>query len=451
MTLQLHEYQHQIARFIVNRLNTSIGAGIFADLGTGKTAATLTALGAMFDCGMIRNCLVLAPLRVVYNTWPAEIEKWTPDLDYAIIHGGKKNLYKRARIELQTHDSIHQLINFPGRWDCVVVDESRNFHNWSTRRMKSLRKMLPSIAKRIILTGTPTPESFADLHAQAYILDNGEALGKNVTVFRAQFMDRGGWMGRQWKMRKNLEPEVMARIDPMLIRVSAADHLDMPDLIENDVWVTMPADVRAQYNELKRELFLKLDAGELLIGHAAALYTKLKQLCGGRVYFIDEDGERKSQEIHEYKIDALKEILYGLYEKPAIILYQFKNDRDRILSLVGKGARVIDGETSDADTIKIIKDWNRGKIKYLVSHPKCLGHGLNLQHGGSDMVWFGLTDSCDQYLQTRGRLWRQGQAQSVRVHRILMKGTVEELQLARVSGKIENQEHFLEALKNHAR
>lgn len=434
------------------------GAGLFADLGTGKTAMSITALSELFAEKFLKRCLVLGPLRVIHNVWPDELETWAPHLKYNILHGKTIPAW-RTQIELQSCDSVHKLVEHAGRWDMVIVDESRNFASWTSRRMKSLRKLLPSIPLRLCLTAAPTPETEADLHAQSFIMDDGEALGKNVTIFRAKYMERGGWMGRQFKLRSECKGTILDAIAPRVIRIDAKSNVDLPDLIENDVWVTLPSNCRSEYNRLKRELALELDRQDgpknIMVGQAGALYNKLKQYANGQVYCGagEPDDLRTSEIVHDEKINALTEMLEDLYERPAIILYQYVHDKTRILEKLGKsGVAVIDGNTSSAEGTKIIGQWNGRKIKYLVSHIRCLSHGLNLQKGGADMILYGLTDSCDSYIQARGRLHRPGQTEEqVRIHRILTRDTVEVLQLERLSGKIKGQEDFLDALKAHVR
>lgn len=465
MTLTLHKYQDGMVDFVVDRLFTRDlpGAGLFADLGTGKTAAILTATQMLFDFGAIRRALYVAPLRVCYNTYPEEIPKWTPRLTYTNLHDNNAALNRMrlgmpldTQIHLINPDSLFKLVEFAKFYDLIVVDESSGFKSWTSKgprgRMRALRQMLPTIPKRAIMTGTPTPESLTELHSQIYILDNGEALGKNVTVFRARFCQQGGWKGRKWMLRAGVENELMGLVSPLVIRVDAESNLDMPKLIEHDLWVSLPPEAAEQYTTLKRELALELEKGDLLIGHAAALYGKLKQLSGGGVYHTDaETDERTSTTIHNEKIAALSDIDSELCGKPAIVLYEFQHEVPRILSALSGKVRVIDGRTSAKESEKTIKQWNARDIRYLVSHPRCLSHGLNLQSGGSDMVFFGLPDSCETYIQARARLWRQGQKDGVRIHRILARDTVEELQADRLRGKIKGQEEFLAMLKKHAK
>lgn len=434
------------------------GAGLFADLGTGKTAMSITALSELFAEKFVKRVLILGPLRVIHNVWPDELQTWAPHLKYNILHG-KTIPSWRTQIELQSCDSVHKLVEHAGRWDMLIVDESRNFASWTSRRMKSLRKLLPSIPHRVILTAAPTPETEADLHAQSFIMDDGEALGKNVTIFRARYMERGGWQGRQFKLRPECKGAILEAIAPRVMRIDAKSNVGLPDLIENDIWTTLPANCRTEYNRLKRQLALELDRPDgpknVMVGQAGALYNKLKQYANGQIYCgSGEEGDPRTSEIvHDEKINALRELLADLYERPAITLYQYVHDKDRILKMLGtKGVAVIDGSTSAAEGTKIIEQWNARKIKYLVSHIRCLSHGLNLQKGGADMILYGLTDSCDSYIQARGRLHRPGQTEEqVRIHRILTRDTVEVLQLERLSGKIKGQEDFLDALKQHVR
>jgi superfamily II DNA or RNA helicase len=464
-------YQRQDAEDLFNMLTRpkekgNTAGGQFSSIGAGKTATTIMVMERMFREGFVKNVLILAPVRVVYNTWVDEIA-WVSEsigghkLRPTIIHGMKK-LGPKRQIELQSLDSVHKLFEeYTGRWDWIVVDESRNFADWMSRRTKSLRKLLKDCKYRTILTGTPTPEHYGELFPQMYILDNGESLGKTLNVFRGEFMERGGWMGRQWKFAKGREEEILGKVTKYVIRTDATTHPDFPKLVENNIWVDMPDEIKSDYNKLKRELELELsDEGNgpktVMAGHAAALYGKLKQYACGQVYVGRlEDGNRESVCVHTEKIKALKEILSELYGHGSIILYWCKHDKDRIVEELKRMKRkvaVIDGETSGKDSTKIIRMWNDRKIDNIVSHPKCMGEGLNMQRGGCHMIFYAIPDSNNMYLQTRGRVHRPGNLEGTAyIHRIAMKGTVEELQIDRLEGKIKGQDEFLLALKNHAR
>ena len=459
--LEFREYQKDGFEFIYDWMAQSkeiAGTGLFASVGAGKTAISIHAIERLLAEGISKHILILGPVRVIYDTWPKEFADWSPKLKYKIIHGQRKLDSQRAPIELQSIDSVHKLVEYAGRWDTLIVDESRNFAAWTRRRMKSLRKILPTIKRRCILTGTPTPESYTDLHGQMFITDDGEALGKTVTYFRTQFCERGGWMGRQWKFRKECEQAILGKVARRVMRIDATTHPDFPKLIENDIWVPMPANIKAEYNRLKRELAVELDREDgpinLMVGHAGALYQKLKQFACGQVYVgSEEEGTRGSEIVHGEKMGALDDLISELYEKPMIIIYQYKHDKDRIVAhLKGRKVGVIDSKTGAADATKIITKWNKRQLDFLVSHVKCLGEGLNLQFGGADMALYGLPDACNLYLQVRGRLWRPGQVEGeARIHRFMMRDTVEALQLDRLNGKIKGQDDFLDKLKKHVR
>jgi superfamily II DNA or RNA helicase len=443
-------------------------AGQFSSIGAGKTATTIMVMERMFREGHAKNALILAPVRVVYDTWMEEIP-WVSasigghKLRPTIIHG-MTTLGPKRQIELQSLDSVHKLFEeYTGRWDWIIVDESRNFADWSSRRMRSLRKLLKKCKYRTILTGTPTPEHYGELFSQMFILDKGELFGKSVTQFRKDYMD-GEWTGHRWKwtFRDAQKEEAMKKVTKYVIRTDATTHPDFPKLVENNVWVPMPDAIKADYEKLKRELVLALEGGETLIAnHAAGLYGKLKQYACGQVYVGSlEEGTRESVQVHAEKIKALKEILSELYGHGSIILYWCKHDKDRIvkelkaMKIDGRARKVavIDGETSGEESSKIIKLWNERKIDNIVSHPKCMGEGLNMQRGGCHMIFFAIPDSNNMYLQTRGRVHRPGNVEGTAyIHRIAMRDTVEEVQIDRLDGKIKNQDEFLNALKNHAR
>ncbi len=354
--LKLHDFQFEGIDFLVDRLTADKGGGLLADLGIGKTAIMLRAIEKLLSTGQIKRCLVLAPMRVIENTWPEQIVKWTPRLTHQSIHGFRYDLHKLPRrdIEFQSSDSVHKLVEYAGRWDLVIVDESHNFKAWTRRRMRSLRHILKETPRRIIATATPALVDLGDLHAQIYILDDGEALGKNVTVFRAVYMERHGYMNRQWRIKPGMQRQLLEKISHLVMRIDAATHLDMPKLIEHNIDVSMPDSIRAEYNTLKRKLYIELrdNPQPLLVGNAAALYTKLRQYACGQLYIptgevrITKSGKKikitESHIVHDAKISALKETVDSLCGKPAMILYQYTHDCARIVeALGGKRCRVL--------------------------------------------------------------------------------------------------------------
>ena len=337
------------------------------------------------------------------------------------------------------------------KWDTLIVDESHLFKTPGAERTKALKRILPLFRKRIILTGAPSPNSFLDLYTQVFILDGGNTLGRTVTAFRHEFCQRGGYMGYDWILRDRAGEEIKRRIKPLVFSLRADDHLQLPDKLINDVWVDLPLDAAKQYCRLERELFLALDNGsEVLADAQGHKYGLCRQLANGGVYESVEAEPvfRRSHHLHDEKITATARIVEELNGKPAIVVYQFNQDREWLKHRFG-GAPVIDGRTTGRDADRILAKWNRRELPVLLAHPGPIAHGLNLQAGGRDLIWFGLTDNPALYLQVNARLHRQGVTGTVRIHRVLARKTVDEAIVMRLDQKGEVQLELFEALNRY--
>ena len=424
------------------------GLGLFADPGLGKTLMTLMLLDQMRDLGPV---LLVAPLRPVYDVWPAEVEKHGFDFRVSIVHGPKKAkaLATPADIYVTNPESLKWLRDRPHPCRVLVVDESTLFKNWSAQRSKYLRKMLPRFLKRIELSGTPIPKGYDDLHSQIYILDDGERLGRTATWFRQEYCYQGGFSGREWKFRQDKAERLEAAIADTTLRLDMHDHLDLPPLVVNDVEVSLPAAVRDQYVQLETELFAELESGDTLVANSAgAKYTLCRQVANGGAYQTDEFGSRAAVYVHEAKLDALSDIVEGYAGKPVLCAYAYNHDRDRILGRY-PDAKVICRGVKPAGVSAILQAWSAGEVPLLLVQPQSLSHGVNMQEAGNDIVWFGLPDQLELYLQLNARLHRQGVKSTVRIHRLVARDTVDELVVARVDDKDKTQKSLLAALKEY--
>lgn len=462
--MQLHQYQRDAVDFVLDRLvvYAQKGAGLFLDPGLGKTATTLTAIDALQAMGEANAVLIVAPLRVVYNVWPKEIEQWKFNLTCSIVNGTPnqrvKALCQQADIYLTNPENLPWLFLQPRRpkFDLIVIDESTKFKNWTGKRTKALRKILPQIGKRIILTGTPSPNGLADLFSQIYILDDGEALGQTVTFFRNKYQRKGGYLGREWEMRDGANSGIEQSIGHLVYRLKAEDHLNLPPLIFNDVFVDLPSDIAKAYRQIEKELFAALQNGDTLTASSAgAKYALCKGIANGGAYQTDEEtNERRELYVHNAKIDAAEEIVEELSGKPVMIAYQCDHDLHRLQARFPK-APVIRGGLKQEDCQRILNDWNAGLLHVLLCQPQAMSHGLNMQAGGNDIIWLGLTDSLEVYDQLNRRLYRQGVQGTVRVHHILARKTVDQVMAKRLEDKDAQQTSLLDALneyrkENHA-
>ncbi len=476
----LHNYQTFAHDWMLNRLyvDDEQGAGLFLDPGLGKTRTTLTLLDNLFNLGAIKRALILAPLRPIYSVWPNEIKRWGFPLSHIILHNQHElAMSYDCKIELMNYEGLRKVWKLD-RWDIIVLDESTYVKTWEASRSKKklkkprtepsrnraqyIRKMLPKINKRIILTGTPAANSLSDLHSQMYVVDDGESLGRTVTQFRAAYCYQGGWQGKKWMIIHDRKNAIHEAIADRVLRMQAEDYLDMPKLVQNDIWVDLPAAAQKQYKSLKRELFAELSGGKVFAANASSAYIKCRQFSSGHIYSTDEEGQKipnpgtieefEYQVTHKEKIAALTELIEELAGKPLLVFYWFKNELAELKKHKQfKDAPCIRGGMKPEDTEKIIDAWNQDEHKIILCQWAAASHGLNMQEGScADIACLCLTDSAEGYEQAYRRIYRQGvKAAQIRIHRILARGTVDEVQLERLTGKFETQSAFLSALKRH--
>lgn len=459
------DYQRAAARFLVERKR----AALFLDPGLGKTAISLSALKALRLFGQSRKALVVAPLRVIYSVWPEEIKLWDQfrDLRVSIVHGCEKKRRKAlaadADLYLINPEGIVWLYKeierdrkkLPAGLDAIVVDESTRFKNHSAKCWRALRAILPLFDRRVILTGTPSANSLEDLYTQVFILDDGARLGKNISSFRARWFYRGGFRGREFIPFDHSRGQITESISDVVLRLDAKDWLDLPELVTNDIEVKLPEPVRKAYKRLERDLYFELDNAEATALSAGAKYNLCRQVANGGLYldeerFPGEVGVRRSETVHSEKIDALDSLVTELFGKPLLVVYQFKHDLKRLLEW--RPAPSISGDVGARESGRLVDQWNRGELPLLYCQPRSMSHGLNMQAGGNDICWLGLTDDLDVYLQTNARIYRSGvKGSQVRIHRILAKGTVDITIRRLLESKDGRQKSILDFLREDAK
>ena len=444
-----HAYQQYAIDFIKNHEE----AAVLLDMGLGKTVITLTAVAdLLWDSFSVSRVLVIAPLRVAGDTWPQEVKKWDHlrDLRISVAVGTETErrvaLQRSADIYVINRENITWLVEKSGVawcWDMVVVDELSSFKNPQAKRFKALMKIRGKIKRIVGLTGTPASNGLMDLFAEYRLLDKGQRLGRFITRYREEFFrpdKTNGLVVYSYKPLPFAEEEIYRRISDITISMKSVDYLPMPEKVMSEVTVYMDEREKREYERLKGDMVLELDGEEVTAANAAALCQKLSQMANGAVY--TDDG--KTQVFHSRKLDALEDMIEAANGKPVMVVYWFKSDLSRIEErLRGKGItfeRLDDSES--------IERWNRGEIPVLLLSPASAAHGLNLQSGGSHIIWFGLTWSLELYQQTNGRLWRQGQkAKTVVINHIITKGTIDERILAVLKKKDATQEELITAVK----
>lgn len=448
---QLHSYQERGVSHILDNPYCAL----FLDMGLGKTVTTLTAIKELLDNCIIGNALVIAPKKVTQVTWSDEIKNWAhlQGVTISVIDGNVKQrreaMRRKADIYAVSRDNIVWLVTEMGGvklpYDMVVIDELSSFKNHQSKRFRALRKVRKFIPRVVGLTGTPSPNGLIDLYAQMYLIDEGERLGKTITGYRDRFFrpdKRNGDIVYTYALKKpadETEKAISDLISDITISMTAEDYLKMPDKIMLYDYVDMSDRCLKDYENFVMEQVLELINSDepITAASAAALSNKLQQYANGAIY----DADRNVREIHEEKLEKLKELVEAANGSPVLVAYQYQHDLHRIMKALKEYNPV------KLEKPEQIADWNAGKIEVLVTHPASAGHGLNLQKGGNILVWFGNTWSLELYMQFNARLYRQGQSKPVYIHHIVTRGTIDEKIIKALSDKKETQDGLMQSIK----
>lgn len=437
-----HDYQKYAVEYIKSHPVTAL----FLDMGLGKTVTALTAIrDLMYDSFEVRRVLVVAPLRVARDTWPEEIRKWNhlKDLTCSVVVGTvterRRALQQEADIYIVNRENLAWLYqNSRLDFDMVVLDELSSFKNAQSKRFKAMKTMRPKVKRIVGLTGTPSGNGLMDLWAEFRLLDMGERLGKYISQYRSLYFKpdkRNGMVVFSYKPLPGAEEVIYHQIADITVSMKANDYLEMPKLVSVAKEVTLSEKEKKRYDELKKSLVLELPGGEVTAANAASLTMKLSQMANGAIYTDDKN----VVSIHDRKLDALEDLVESANGQPVLVAYWFKHDKDRIQKRM---------EARELKESQDFADWNARKIPVALIHPASAGHGLNLQQGGSILIWFGLTWSLELYQQTNARLWRQGQQScTVIIQHIVAKGTIDERILKVLEHKDGTQAALIDAVK----
>ena len=467
----LHEYQVRA----VEHIKAHPQSMLWLDMGLGKTIVTLTAIADMFDTGLTNGVLVVAPLRVVQSVWEHEAAKWahTGHLTFSLIHGPKATMERRLNsvrhIYLINYEALPWLVEtIKGRrlaraklprFDTVIFDEITRLK--STRdpkldekggmRGEAMLSIMDYIPRRIGLTGTPAPNGLIDLFGQYLMVDGGARLGRSEEGYKSRFFSGTGFGNYKSTPTKLGVEHINNLIAPITLQMKGEDYLELPDVIEDIISIDLPPRLRVQYDKLELELFAELDSGvKITAVNALALMSKSLQYCNGAIYLVP--GEKEWEQIHNLKLDALEEVYDSHGQQPLLVAYHYIHDKERIVTRFKKRGRVVvlDSSVKGPDVAKIIEEWNRGEIPFLVGHPQSIGHGLNLQFGSNHVVLFGLDYNLEYMLQFIGRLSRQGQpSDRVFVHKILCRDTLDMVVLDALAGKESTQDKLRHSVQNY--
>lgn len=428
-------------------------AALFMGCGLGKTAVVLHRLAELFNDGACRGALVVAPLRVASLTWPAEVAKWdsTRHLRVADLRT------KRGLDTLRRGAAELYLVNYEGLprvreelmtmrdatpYDTVVWDELTRAKNHNSVRVNGVRKWLRRYCRRHWgLTGTPAPNSLLELFAQVRLLDGGKRLGPEFSAHRDAFFQAEDYNQYSWVPMAGARERIYQQIGDLALVLRRSDWLHIPDIVQEDVELTLPAEARDAYDELEKELILMLDGGVVTAVNAAVLVGKLLQVTSGAVY-----GEnRRVHHLHDAKLTALAALLEQIGREPVLLLYQYQHELERIQRALPHVVAFGEADTRRQQE-DVVAQWNAGMIGVLAAHPKSLAHGLNLQDGGSTVVWFTLPWSREDYDQAIFRVARLGQDAVTRVYRLVTRGTMDDVVAEALRRRDEEQAALLGAL-----
>lgn len=449
MAIDFKPYDYQA--YAIDKIIDNKRFGLFLDMGLGKTVSTLTAIDELkYNYLDVDKVLVIAPKRVAQDTWAQEVDKWThlTHLDVSLVLGTPKQreqaLEKNADIYVTNKENTKWICDrYKKDWpfDMVVIDELSTFKNSDSQRFKILKKKRPLFERFVGLTGTPAPKNIMDLWAQLYLIDGGERLGKFKTHFRQKYFYPTHKVAEHtfnWELKDGAKDEIYKMISDVTVSMESKDYLEMPERVDTVKEAKLSKKERALYNDLEQNMVIENDIDDekdIVALNSASLSNKLLQMSNGAVYA--DDGS--ITHIHDKKLEMLDEIIEESKGQPILVMYNYKHDKERLLE------RYSFAETLDSDDY--MERWNNGEIQMLITHPASAGHGLNLQYGGSIMVWFGLTWNLEYYEQANARLYRQGQKQTTVIHHLLTENSIDQKVYDSLKNKKLNQNEFMNAVK----
>jgi SNF2 family DNA or RNA helicase len=458
-------YQERALKFLLEHGQ----AGLLLEPGLGKTSISLAAVKILLGKKLMRRVLVVAPLRAIYDVWPAEISDWEDfhNFNIAILHGGNKDKVLR---QLEPHHQL-ALINFEGLpWlmtdkarmkqldaDVLIIDESSKMKASNTLRFRVLRPHLQEFKRRYILTGSPRPKNYLDLFAQIYLLDRGAALGAYITHYKNTFFYPTGYDMREWALLPGADKKINALVAPMVLRLDAKDYLKLPKEMERVHRVELPPKARAEYDQIEKNFVSTLFNAPMV--NSAAARSKCCQIANGGVYLdpTPQDDrwparDRPVRFIHTAKVDALVELYEELQGEQLMVAIGYHHDVTAIRAALNRDVPCINGQTTKNQASDYIDRWNSGELDLLLVHPASAGHALNLQKfSPRHVAFFYIPDDYDHFDQCWRRVWRQGnKAEWVMRHLFIADNTVDVPKLANLRRKGDGQNDFLRAMKVYA-
>lgn len=440
MNYPLHGYQLSAVDWMLKKQ-----CGYLAiDMGLGKTRIVLEYI----QRADIQTTLVVAPLRVALHTWPSEIKKWAPMLTFNVLHGSNKSMSKWFNVFIINYEGLKWLIHEPMYKffkGLLIIDEGSMVKSPKSQRFKILNKIRGLFSHVFVLSGTPMPNGYQDLWSQYFLLDRGKSLGATYTTFfNRYFLSLESF--RIVPRSRVLLNEIPTRVAPVTFRLSSEDYSKLPPAITIDKEIMLTPKLEKVYKDLEHDFAIRLNEETNITAlNAAVLSTRLRQFCQGFLYYEEDEG-RKTVDFHNLKVETLASCIDELNGHPTLVAVQFKADIIKIQKALG-ALPVVAGGVDSKTSVKYIEEWNAGKIPVLLVHPGSISHGVNLQHGGNNIVWYAQTWNMEHYQQLNGRLRRQGQKKPVVITRLLTRNTIEHKVIAALAQKGENQQRLLNALR----
>jgi hypothetical protein len=290
------------------------------------------------------------------------------------------------------------------------------------------------------MTGTPMPKSLMDLFGQMYILDEGDALGRFITHYRTKYFYPDPEVQYGWLPQPGAFERVIKRVSKLVQVVEAKGNIELPEVIFNDIWITLPPDVRVRYTAMQQELVALVESGSIVAANAAVASSKCRQIANGAIYHSEEVGEYTP--LHDEKIKALQGLINELQGEPLLVTYEFAFDRDSI-------AEALEVPCISSGNMKHdqahIKRFAAGDLVAVMGHPKSISLGIDgLQDNCFNIAMFGVTWNLLHYEQVIDRVKRTGnKSKHVVVHRILARETVDERVLEVLDARDANQRSFM--------
>lgn len=457
----MHLYQNIAVKYIYD----TPACGLFIDLGLGKTVISLTAFQQLWVDGLVSRCLVIAPLKVANNTWPTEISTWSHlyPLRYSLVTGEledrKKALRNRAPIHIINRENVPWLVEqYGAKWpyDMVIIDESSSFKDHNSERFKALKKVRKLIKRVVELTASPVAEGYIGLFSQIYLLDLGQRFGNKITKYREEYFTHNQY-SRKYTVKQDKRQEIIDKISDITLEMKADQYL--PSKGRQDIvrLVQLNEPEMELYRTMEKELMIDIidSTGETHVieaQNAGVLAGKLLQMASGVIYrnWVElqpgsEDKVIRCKDaipLHDHKIAALQALMEELDGEPIIVCYWFQSSLAR-LKKAFPSMHILDKAGTQ------VEPWNKGRIKILALHPQSAGHGLNLQKGGRNMVFFDLPASLELYEQVIGRIDRQGQKLLCRIFHLLAANTADQHVFKRLREKKDVQDWFYQRLRRY--